>query len=62
MTHIDYLIVSMHEELKPGIVGFSIQGLTGCNGGVGQDTFSSRELRKNLFPRSFRFLVEFISS
>lgn len=56
MTHIDYLTLSMHQKLKPGIVRSSTQGLTGCNVGVNQDAFSFRELTgKKLFPSSFRF-------
>lgn len=57
MTHIDYLTLSMHQKLKPGIVGSSTQGLTGCNVGVSQDAFSFRELTgKEVLPSPFRFI------
>lgn len=56
MTHIDYLVLSMHQELKAGTVGSSTHGLTNCNVGVNQDAFSFRELiGKELLPSSFRF-------
>lgn len=59
MTHIDYLILSMPHELKPGIAGFSTQGLTGCNEGIGQNAFSLRELTgRELLPSSLSFFFD----
>lgn len=56
MTHIDDLILSMHQELKPGVTGFSTQDLTGCSEGIGQDAFSFRELTgKELLPTLLSF-------